>query len=258
MSAEPGGYFAVIPARILHDRELSSTAKLLYGEISAKCNELGYCYASNGALAALMGCGERTVSRLIGELETRGEIVIETLPTKDRRGHWERRLYTRETAAGIGRSYEDGVDKNGDPDGGVDKNGEAGVDKNGEAYIGLNNKVTNNPPISPQGESEQIFERFWAKYPKKKGKEAARRAWRKLKPSLALCRVMSAALERDARGADWQRDGGRYIPYPATWLNGRRWEDEEQVAGVSAGSPPPKRRYRGTRIVDGEEVDVFE
>ena len=71
-----------------------------------------------------------------------------------------------------------------------------------------------------------LFDRFWAAYPKKKGKESARRAWRKLRPDMALCRVMASALDRQKQSEDWRRDGGKYIPYPASWLNGRRWEDE--------------------------------
>lgn len=70
-----------------------------------------------------------------------------------------------------------------------------------------------------------LFDRFWDLYPKKKDKERARRAWRRLDPDLELCRVMSAALKRDRNSWTWRKQGGAFIPYPATWLNGRRWED---------------------------------
>lgn len=90
------------------------------------------------------------------------------------------------------------------------------------------------PPIIPQG-TDVLFERFWNAYPKKKGKEAARRAWRKLRPDMALCRVMAEALDRQRQSGDWQREGGKFIPYPATWLNGRRWEDEEDKPAAGTG-----------------------
>ena len=61
------------------------------------------------------------------------------------------------------------------------------------------------------------------------GQEAAKRAWRKLNPDIALCRVMAEALDRQRKSMDWLKEGGAYIPYPSTWLNGRRWEDEEPV-----------------------------
>ena len=47
---------------------------------------------------------------------------------------------------------------------------------------------------------------------------------------------MAAALERDRRSRDWQREDGAYIPYPASWLNGRRWEDEPDEEG-GGGAP---------------------
>lgn len=85
---------------------------------------------------------------------------------------------------------------------------------------------TRSTPSTPRGESDTLFERFWAAYPKKMGKQAARRAWDRLSPGLDLCREMAAALARQKASRDWTREGGRYIPYPATWINGRRWEDE--------------------------------
>ena len=33
-------------------------------------------------------------------------------------------------------------------------------------------------------------------------------------------------LEQQKLSADWKKDGGKYIPYPSTWLNDERWEDE--------------------------------
>jgi hypothetical protein len=70
------------------------------------------------------------------------------------------------------------------------------------------------------------FERFWTTYPKKVAKEAARKAWTKLKLSGAeVTRIMSA-LETHKLTLQWHRNGGQFIPHAASWLNGRRWEDE--------------------------------
>ena len=70
------------------------------------------------------------------------------------------------------------------------------------------------------------FDRFWVAYPRHQGKEAARKTWEKIRPNDALLAEMLAALERQRASDQWRRDGGRFIPLPATWLNGRRWEDE--------------------------------
>jgi hypothetical protein len=38
--------------------------------------------------------------------------------------------------------------------------------------------------------------------------------------------MILADVEAKKRTQDWKKDGGKYIPYPATYLNGKRWEDE--------------------------------
>lgn len=126
----------------------------------------------------------------------------------------------------------------------------------------LNKEKTDKAPIPPAGVDEQseMFERFWKAYPLRDGryspKPPALRAWKKLKPDIALLRQMLAALERQKQSESWTRENGRYIPMAATWLNQRRWETEP----VTDALPEQKngRRYVGTEIVDGVEVDVYE
>lgn len=76
----------------------------------------------------------------------------------------------------------------------------------------------------------QEFERFWSAYPRHVGKRAAEKAFAKLQPDEELMGVVLAALERQGKSVQWRRDGGQYIPHAATWLNGRRWEDEAEPA----------------------------
>ena len=67
---------------------------------------------------------------------------------------------------------------------------------------------------------------FWKEYPRKQGKKDALKAWLKIKPDEALAERIISALKLQKQGAGWQRDNGKFVPYPATWLNGERWEDE--------------------------------
>lgn len=75
------------------------------------------------------------------------------------------------------------------------------------------------------------FGEFWAAYPKKVGKMAARRVWDKLHPTAALHTAMLSAVAAQVKTDQWRRDGGQYIPHPATWLNQGRWEDEPGPGG---------------------------
>lgn len=79
------------------------------------------------------------------------------------------------------------------------------------------------------------FDAFWAVYPKKVAKAAALKAWRSVKPDADDRDAMMAALRRQAASTDWTKDGGRFVPHGATWLRGRRWEDEvESPIGAAA------------------------
>ena len=76
------------------------------------------------------------------------------------------------------------------------------------------------PPIAPRGGA---FDKFWAAYPRKVGKEAARRSFQKVKVPVE---TLLDAIEQQKRSAQWTKDNGQFIPHPATWLNQGRWEDE--------------------------------
>ncbi len=78
------------------------------------------------------------------------------------------------------------------------------------------------------------FERFWAVYPRKVGKDAARRVWQQLAPDNDLTDRMVAAVEQHCASEQWQKDGGQFIPYPRTWLNRGGWTDELDAAPVRA------------------------
>lgn len=79
------------------------------------------------------------------------------------------------------------------------------------------------------------FEAFWAAYPRKVGKDAAFAVWSRRAPSADLTSEMIAAVRAQETSAQWQREGGRYIPHPRTWLNQGRWQDSVDHAGADDG-----------------------
>ncbi len=112
-------------------------------------------------------------------------------------------------------------------------------------------ETTNTHSASAQKGRDRLserFDRFWSVYPRKKAKGDARARWSKIKPSEELTERMIAAVEAQCRSTEWQEDNGKYIPYPATWLNQERWEDEDSVpTGVRRNGPPTDDpRYYGT------------
>ncbi len=70
------------------------------------------------------------------------------------------------------------------------------------------------------------FNSFWAAYPKKKSKGNAETAWNKIKPNNGLFEIIMTSLNTAKKSKDWIKENGQYIPYPASWLNAKGWEDE--------------------------------
>jgi len=74
------------------------------------------------------------------------------------------------------------------------------------------------------------FLSFWTAYPRKIGKLNAWKSWIKLKPPL---KETLDVVERYKQSEGWKKEEGRYIPHPATFLNGGRWEDEPGEAELT-------------------------
>lgn len=98
-------------------------------------------------------------------------------------------------------------------------------------------------PLGHSSSNHDFFERFWSQYPRKEKKKNAVEAWARLKLTDEDFSLVMASLARQKMSDQWTRDGGKFIPHPTTWLNGRRWEDEGiqgDYATSAPGSPATK------------------
>jgi len=71
---------------------------------------------------------------------------------------------------------------------------------------------------------ENDFDRFWKVYPRKIGKGQARKAWKQMDGLRPPVDVLIAAVSAQSGSEQWEE--WKYIPHPATWLRGERWDDE--------------------------------
>ena len=107
-----------------------------------------------------------------------------------------------------------------------------------------------NPNTNPNPNARETrgaaFEKFWSAYPRKEGKQKARSAFEKVTVSLD---VLLIALEAQKKSSQWTKDNGQFIPHAATWLNGKRWEDQLSV---------DRSGYvNGQRQLDNDEIEAI-
>lgn len=104
--------------------------------------------------------------------------------------------------------------------------GEGEIEKEVEVEKELEKDVETETEMDAPGVSvsaERNFSLFWEAYPRKAGREKARKVF--LETNVELDTLLDALREQKA-SSQWCVSGGRYIPYPATWLKERRWEDQ--------------------------------
>lgn len=95
-------------------------------------------------------------------------------------------------------------------------------------------------PSSPNGDVkgsflEESFKSFWNAYPRRIGKGAAFRAWKRIKPDEGTVSTILNALKCQKGLEQWQKEGGQFIPHPTTWLNQERWNDEFKKEEIKTG-----------------------
>jgi len=107
------------------------------------------------------------------------------------------------------------------------------------------------PSVTVALPSVTDFDIFWKLYPNKTGKGAARKAFERRKCSAIMAKI-EQAIDHQKVSEQWQKDGGQFIPMPATWINQERWDDEgTQITRRSARrSADPKAAIRDRAIAE--------
>ena len=100
------------------------------------------------------------------------------------------------------------------------------------------------------------FQEFWNVWPKRCAKADARKAWaqtKDIRPDLTnLLNAVKAACKTEA----WMKDGGKYIPHPATWLRGERWDDELEVKLPNVDNEKPWHETATGIELKGKELGL--
>ena len=156
---EKRSYYAVIPAKVRYDQSLSASEKLLYGEISALCNDKGFCWSTNKYFSDLYGVSQSSISRWISALVSKKYLFIKTVYREGTKEILERRLSIVKDL--IEEHTEIPVEKNGDTP--IRKNAHTPICKNAYPPIRKNaqenTKETNTTVINKSvSQSKEIGE----------------------------------------------------------------------------------------------------
>lgn len=229
-------YWAVLPACVRYDASLPPNAKLLYAEISALCDDVGYCFASNDYFAGNFELNAKSIQRLLKTLVERRYISVEVVRDPKTNEVLERKIFAGINPAG--HFAPPSPQKCGDPS--PQKCGDPSPQNCGIEQ----SNIFNNNPHTPKGGvrarkrkepreapdwKPERFSGLWQFYPKdgRKDKQRAMDAWDKLHPDDALIDTIARALVKLKATEDWKRGIG--IPYVATFLNGSRWKDADEL-----------------------------
>jgi hypothetical protein len=195
-------------------RELSSDTKFTYAilknrlTLSARNNWIDdngevYIFFARKNIASILNTTVRTVARIISQLKEYNLIDVvqqgRGLPAK---------IYVKKLKPNTNASRNDFIESNNEQEDEIKE----------EKQVKEKSKTENK--------QQEYFSIFWASYPKKVGKGAAEKSWKKIKPTKDLLEKMLNAIETAKQSMQWNKDNGQYIPNPATWLNQKRWEDE--------------------------------
>ena len=210
------------------------------------------CEMSNAAFASCFGVTNRRITEHIAKLREKGWIDVTgprtkryIKPTEKALSLWtvpsiDETIYRRKHLEMEPSSTIDGTVLNyrrNRPPKNIENIESIGISANQDLHRCAPSQK-NKTEREGQKVKEEWFSRFWAAYPKKRNKARAKQAFFRIKNIEKVFPVMMQALGRQKASADWQKDGGQYIPLPTTWLNGERWEDVEQVEVQPPASGP--------------------
>lgn len=197
-------YYAIIPANVRYDNELPPNAKLLYGEITALCNEKGYCWAGNTYFSDLYKVTNRTISGWVNVLEQKGYIKRTIIRSEN--NQVEKRLIY------LADKKDDPIEENFLPYG---KNLHDPIEEN----FRKNNTSINN---TKNNEYSNEFEQFWALYPRPVDKKKAFKSFKTAIKTNSL-EIILAGTKKYAKQV--QNSKKQFIKHPATFLNNESFID---------------------------------
>jgi|TARA_R110000744_G_scaffold29511_2_gene70384 hypothetical protein len=195
-------YYAIIPAIVRYDPDLSSSEKLLYGEITALCNATGECFASNAYFSMLYKKDKVTISRWFSKLKDKGYIHVNYKYVPGSQAIESRIVHIKQVSSSMVMPASKNVSRP------TSENAKDNTIKKDNAQL--------------------LFDQWWNLYNKKVGKKKSIKVWNKLSPD-NMQKCLNIVKQFVANTPEV-----KYRPHPLTYLVGEMWEDDLIDETVSA------------------------
>ena len=210
-----------IPKEVWESKELTLQQKVMLVEIDSLDNDDG-CFASNKYFSDFFGISSGRVSQIINDLIDKGYLKVE-YQKKDKQilgriMKIQSPPYPQKVFNILNRGYLEN-DK-----GGIKYSKEGYLENAKDNNIYINNINNNIKNYNKKEIALEKFEEFYKEYPKKVSKENVKKWFIKNNPSDELFKTIMSSLKKYKLSDSWKDI--KYIPYPSTWLNQKRWEDE--------------------------------
>jgi len=226
-----------LPNWLLERPELSLADKVVYAKLCQYAGKDGRCFPSQGKLAEDIGFSRQYISRSINVL-VRKKLIDVTRKGLGKNNEyrflnhkWITSRHKQEFAPDVNKGLRPGVNNSLHP-----------IIRESYKENQLKKGKTGDPHhFDLAGNKKKLidghFEKFFEVYPKKTARRDARKAWGQIfseagKPYYFggltddLMTAILEAVKTQSRSQEWQQENGRFIPHPATWLRGHRWEDK--------------------------------
>ena len=259
MTSERPSYYAIIPADVRYDKELTPNAKLLYGEITALCGKDGRCWAENRYFADLYGVSKTSISKWIKALSDKGYISCELVYKKGTKEIERRyiRIVSYPIEEKLSTPIEEKLKENNTRENNIKRiyisefselsQEKQGVEKQGVENQGveilsvenptqLNTNKSNTKELNKENYISEFLE-LWTLYPNKKGKEKALSAYIKARESGTEKETVEKGIKDYAKECELKGREKDYIKYGSTWFNQHGWEDEYDLTPARKISP---------------------
>lgn len=259
MTSERPSYYAIIPADVRYDKELTPNAKLLYGEITALCGKDGRCWAENRYFADLYGVSKTSISKWIKALSDKGYISCELVYKKGTKEIERRyiRIVSYPIEEKLSTPIEEKLKENNTRENNIKRiyisefselpQEKQSVEKQGvenqcveilsvENPTQLNTNKSNTKELNKENYISEFLE-LWTLYPNKKGKEKALSAYIKARESGTEKETVEKGIKDYAKECELKGREKDYIKYGSTWFNQHGWEDEYDLTPARKISP---------------------